>query len=84
MSIQSEMNIVDQALASAIGHLAEKGMPDDEARIALLIRLWSTVPPEISEIAEILRADEELDSVINAAGNPGSEAREAKLIASGR
>jgi hypothetical protein len=84
MSIQSEMNIVDQALASAIGHLAEKGMPDDEARIALLIRLWSTVPPEISEIAEILRADEELDAVINAAGAPEAKDQEAELIASVR
>ena len=69
MSLESEMNIVDQALASAINHLGDNGMPVDEAKIALLIRLWSTVPPEIGEIAEILRADEELASVINAADN---------------
>jgi hypothetical protein len=63
------MNIVDQALNSAVSHLNQHGMPDDEAKIALLIRLWSIVPPEIGEIADILRTDKELSDVINSTGD---------------
>jgi hypothetical protein len=65
MTLSEEMNVVDEALEAAVDVLKARGMPEDEAHIALLIRLWSVVPDEVSEVAELLRNDPELAAVIN-------------------
>ncbi|MDB4852052.1 hypothetical protein OAI23_01010 [Alphaproteobacteria bacterium] len=60
MSLEQGLNIVDDALMLAVKSLESKGMPENEAHIALLVRLWSCVPEEVSEIAAMLRNDPEL------------------------
>ena len=65
MSAQTQMNIVDEALELAVGRLASMGMPQDEAHIALLIRLWDKVPEEIVEVAKMLQADEQVAKAVN-------------------
>ena len=45
--------------------LEQKGMPSDEAQIALLIRLRAVVEPEILQVAEMLSDDPEVYSAIN-------------------
>ena len=60
MSLEQGLNIVDDALMLAVKSLESKGMPENEAHIALLVRLWSCVPEEVAEIATMLRDDPEL------------------------
>ena len=66
MSLDQGFTIIDSALNLAIENLRSKGMPEQEARIALLVRLWGTVPDEVAEIAKMLRDDSELLSAMNA------------------
>ena len=66
MSLEQGFTIIDSALNLAIENLRSMGMPEQEARIALLVRLWSTVPEEVAEIAKMLRDDSELLSAMNA------------------
>ena len=74
MSLENGFNIVDDALTLAIQDLEQRGMPSDEAHIALLIRLRATVSPDVLKVAEMLSEDPELYSVINddTAQNVGS------------
>jgi hypothetical protein len=65
MSIADGFNVVDNALNLAIADLGNRGMPKDEAQIALLIRLRNVVPEEVAKIAELLYKDSELSSAIN-------------------
>ena len=65
MSIADGLNIVDNALNMALSDLENRGLPRDEAQIALLIRLWNVVPDEVAEVADLLRKDSELLSAIN-------------------
>jgi hypothetical protein len=65
MSIADGLNIVDNALNMALSDLENRGLPRDEAQIALLIRLWNVVPDEVAEVADLLRKDPELSSAIN-------------------
>ena len=65
MSLEQGFNIVDDALALAVKNLEQKGMPSDEAQIALLIRLRAVVEPEILQVAEMLSDDPEVYSAIN-------------------
>jgi len=65
MSMTEGMNIVDGALNLALGDLESRGIPKDEAQIALLIRLRSVVPADVSKIADILNEDPEVLSAIN-------------------
>ena len=65
MAEQTKMNIVDEALELAVGRLGSLGMPQDEAHIALLIRLWDKVPEEIVEVAKMLQADEQVTKAVN-------------------
>lgn len=60
MSLEQGLNIIDEALMLAVDSLASKGMPENEAHIALLVRLWSSVPEEVAEVATMLRDDPEL------------------------
>ena len=65
MSMTEGMNIVDGALNLALGDLESRGIQKDEAQIALLIRLRSVVPADVSKIADILNEDPEVLSAIN-------------------
>jgi hypothetical protein len=65
MSLEQGFNIVDGALTLAIQDLEQRGMPSDEAQIALLIRLRAIVPPDVLKVAEMLCEDPELFSAIN-------------------
>ena len=65
MSLEQGFNIVDEALALAEKDLVQKGMPTDEAHIALLIRLRALVSPDVLKVAEMLSEDPEIYSAIN-------------------
>ena len=65
MSLEKGFNIVDDALSMAVKDLEQKGMPTDEAQIALIIRLRALVSPELLKIADMLSDDPELYSAIN-------------------
>ena len=70
MSLEQGLNIIDDALNLAVEELKSKGMPEQEACIALLVRLWGTVPEEVAEIASMLRDDPELLSAMAAGEKP--------------
>jgi len=65
MSLEQGFNIVDEALALAVKELEQKGMPTDEANIALLIRLRAVVSPDVLKVEDMLREDPEVYSAIN-------------------
>ena len=65
MSLEQGLNIIDEALMLAVDSLASKGMPENEVYIALLVRLWSSVPEEVAEVATMLRDDPELMSAMS-------------------
>ena len=65
MSLEQGFNIVDEALALAVKELEQKGMPTDEANIALLIRLRAVVSPDVLKVADMLSEDPEVYSAIN-------------------
>ena len=65
MSLEQGFTIIDDALNLAVNELKLKGMPEQEAYIALLVRLWGTVPEEVAEIANMLREDPDLLSAMN-------------------
>ena len=65
MSLEQGFNIVDEALALAAKDLEQKGMPTDEAYIALLIRLRAVVSPDVLKVAEMLGEDPDVYSAIN-------------------
>ena len=68
MSLQQGFNIVDSALNTAVDILEVRGMPRDDAHIALLIRLKALVPAEVLKVAELLSDDAALDAAINQQG----------------
>ena len=65
MSLEKGLNIIDDALNLALFDLERRGMPRDEAQIAMLMRLRTTVSPEILKVTEILSEDDELNAAIN-------------------
>ena len=65
MSLEKGFTIIDDALNLAVEKLQSQGMPEQEAYIALLVRLWSTVPEEVAEITNMLRDDPDLLSAMN-------------------
>ena len=65
MSLEKGLNIIDDALNLAIFDLERRGMPRDEAQIALLMRLRTSVSPEVLKVTEILSDDDELNAAIN-------------------
>ena len=77
MSLEQGFTIIDEALNLAVEKLQSQGMPEQEAYIAMLVRLWSTVPEEVAEIANMLRDDPDLLSAMNAGDMPKSSATEA-------
>ena len=66
MSLEQGFTIIDDALNLAVEKLQSQGMPEQEAYIALLVRLWSAVPDEVAEIANMLRDDPDLLSAMKA------------------
>ena len=65
MSLEQGFTIIDTALNLAVEELKSKGMPEQEAYIALLVRLSTTVPEEVAKIASMLRDDPDLLSAMN-------------------
>ena len=65
MALEQGFNIIDSALDLALNDLEKRGMPKDEAQIALLIRLNSVVPAEILKVTELLMDDSEVTAAIN-------------------
>ena len=65
MSLEQGFTIIDDALNLAVEELKSKGMPEQEAYVALLVRLWGVVPEEVAEIATALRNDPDLLSAMN-------------------
>ena len=70
MSLQQGFTIIDDALSLAVEKLQSQGMPEQEAYVALLVRLWSTVPQEVAEIANMLRDDPDLLSAMQVGPMP--------------
>ena len=77
MSLQQGFTIIDDALNLAVEKLQSQGMPKQEAYIALLVRLWSTVPEEVAEIANMLRDDPDLLSAMDAGAMSEPSANQA-------
>ena len=77
MSLEQGFTIIDDALNLAVEKLQSQGMPEQEAYVALLVRLWSTVPEEVAEIANMLRDDPDLLSAMNAGAMPETSANQA-------
>ena len=77
MSLDQGFTIIDDALSLAVEKLQSQGMPEQEAYVALLVRLWSTVPEEVAEIANMLRDDPDLLSAMNVGDTPDSSAAQA-------
>ena len=65
MSLEQGFTIIDDALNLAVEELKLKGMPEQEAYIALLVRLWGVVPEEVTEIASMLKDDPDLLTAMN-------------------
>jgi len=65
MSLEQGFKIVDNALNLAVNDLEERGMPKDEAYIALLLRLRNLVSPDVLQVAELLSDDAELHTALN-------------------
>ena len=65
MSLEKGLNIIDDALNLALLELERRGMPKDEAQIAILMRLRMSVSPEVLKVTEILSEDDELNAAIN-------------------
>ncbi len=74
MALENGMNIVDNALLLAVDDLVKKGLPEDEAHIALLIRLKHMVPSEIQKVADLLSEDDEVNGCINPGFTPDESA----------
>ena len=65
MSLEQGFKIVENALNLAVNDLEERGMPKDEAYIALLLRLRNLVSPDVLQVAELLSDDAELNAALN-------------------
>jgi len=65
MSLEQGFNIVDNALNLAASDLEQRGMPKDEAYIALLLRLRNVVSPDVLKVADLLSDDADLNAAIN-------------------
>ena len=64
MSHENGMSILDQALSLAVSDLTKRGMSEDDAHIALVVRLKHLVSPEIFQVADLLAEDEDVSSIL--------------------
>lgn len=65
MALEESFTIIDEALSLAVADLVKRGLPEDEAYIAMLLRLRNIVSPEILQVVDLLSEDEEVNSAIN-------------------
>ena len=65
MSLEHGLNIIDSALNLAVSDLEQRGVPKDDAYVALLLRLRNVVSPEIAKVADLLSDDADLNAAIN-------------------
>ena len=65
MTTTNGFAIIDNALSLAVADLKKLGLPEDEAHIALLVRLKHLVPTEVQQVADLLSEDDEVNSRIN-------------------
>mgnify|MGYP001239911441 CR=1 FL=1 len=65
MSHENGMSILDQALSLAVSDLTSRGMSEDDAHIALVVRLKHLVSPEIFQVADLLAEDEDVSSMLS-------------------
>ena len=70
MTTTNGFAIIDDALSLAVAHLKKLGLPEDEAHIAILIRLKHLVPSEVQHVADLLSEDDEINSRINPVFDP--------------
>jgi hypothetical protein len=65
MANETGLTILDQALSLAVNDLVERGMTEDDAHIALVVRLKHLVSPEIFQVADLLAEDDEVNARLN-------------------
>ena len=73
MTNANGFQLVDNAISLAVDDLKDRGLPEDEAHIALLLRLKHLVPVEVQKVADLLSEDEELNSRINPDIKPNAD-----------
>ena len=77
MSLEDGFNIVDRALDLALIDLEKRGMPREEAYIALFIRLNCLIPEDVMEVARLLVEDDEVNLAVNSSKSEDSIAGNA-------
>lgn len=65
MTDNSQKNMIDEALDLALFDLERRGLPRDEACIAMLIKLRNSVSDDILKVVELLSDDVEISNAIN-------------------
>jgi hypothetical protein len=70
MLLDHGVTVIDDALNLAVEKLRLKGLTEQDAYVALLVRLGSIVPEEVREIADILFHDPDLLSAMKVGAKP--------------
>ena len=78
MSHENGMSILDQALSLAVNDLTNRGMSEDDAHIALVVRLKHLVSPEIFQVADLLAEDKDVSSILSQ--NPSDKLLETAKV----
>ena len=65
MDTENGLTILDKALSLAVNDLVARGMTEDDAHIALVVRLKHLVSPEIFQVADLLADDDEVSAILN-------------------
>ena len=78
MSHENGISILDQALSLAVNDLTKLGMSEDDAHIALVVRLKHLVSPEIFQVADLLAEDEDVSSILSQ--NPSDKLPQAAEV----
>ena len=77
MSLEQAFIVIDDALNLGAEKLLSQVMPEQDAYVALLVRLWSIVPEEMAEIANMLRDDPDLLLAMSVGAMPEPTATQA-------
>ena len=62
----TQKNIIDDALSIALFDLERRGLPKDDACIALMLKLRTMISEDVMKVFELLSEDEELNASLNA------------------
>lgn len=65
MDTENGLTILDKALSLAVNDLVARGMSEDDAHIALVVRLKHLVSPEIFQVADLLADDDEVSAILS-------------------